>query len=133
MNPIDDLTAGADTSPPADGPPTARYDEAIQRLVAAYSAPGMLEKPLPTPFGDLTGGPVLAVCFADQLTHVWDLSRALGVSVDVPAELAGHALAVWQGFITDGLREAGAFGKAEEPGPDATPLDRLAAFTGRSL
>ena len=133
-NPFSFLTwAGADTSPPADGPPTARYTEAIERLVAAYSAPGMLEKPLPTPFGDLSGGPVLAVCFADQLTHVWDLSRALGVPVDVPDELAETALAVWQGFITDGLRDAGAFGKAEEPGPDAGPLDRLAAFTGRSL
>jgi uncharacterized protein (TIGR03086 family) len=133
-NPFSFLTwAGADTTPAADGPPTARHAEVMQRLLAAYSAPAMLEKPLPTPFGDLPGGPVLAVCFADQLTHVWDLSRALGASVDVPAELAEHALGVWQGFITDDLRAAGAFGKAEEPGPAASPLDRLAAFTGRSL
>lgn len=110
-----------------------RYAAGVEAVLEAYSAPGVLDKTLATPIGDFPGAAVLGVCFADQLTHVWDLARALGRPVDVPDPLAEDAISVWQGFISDPLRNGTTFATPVEIGPEATGLDRLAAFTGRSV
>ena len=110
-----------------------RYRAAVDVVLETYEAPGVLDKTLPTPMGDFPGGAVLAVAFADQLTHLWDLSRALGRDVAVPDQLAEEALAVWGGFISDPLRNGDTFAAAHDPGPGVPALDRLAAFTGRTL
>jgi uncharacterized protein (TIGR03086 family) len=110
-----------------------RYAAGVETVAEAYEAPGILDKTLATPIGDFPGAAVLGVCFADQLTHVWDLSRALGRTVDVPDQLAEDAIAVWTGFISAPLRNGTTFAEPVEPGPDASGLDRLAAFTGRSI
>ena len=109
-----------------------RYAAAVDVVLETYEAPGVLDKTLPTPMGDFPGAAVLAVGFADQLTHLWDLSRALGAPVAIPDQLAEDALAVWGGFISDPLRQA-AFGAAQDPGPGVPALDRVAAFTGRAI
>ena len=111
----------------------ARYRAAVQVVLDTYTAPGVLDKTFSTPLGDAPGAMLLSVCFADQLTHVWDLSRALGVDVDVPDQLAEDALAVWGAFISDPLRNGSTFAAAGDPGPGAPALDRVAAFTGRTI
>lgn len=134
VNPCSFLTwAGADAQQPAPGPAARRHAEVIERALSAYSAPDALTRLLPTPFGDLPGGPVLAVCFADQLTHVWDLARALDRAVDVPDALAERAIEVWSGFITDQLRNGVTFAAPTQVSPSASALDRLAALTGRTI
>lgn len=110
-----------------------RYAAAVDVVLDAYEAPGVLDKTFPTPMGDFPGAAVLAVCFADQLTHLWDLSRALGRAVDVPDQLAEDALAVWGGFISGPLRDGNTFAAAGDPGPGVPALDRVAAFTGRTI
>jgi uncharacterized protein (TIGR03086 family) len=110
-----------------------RYAAAVDVVLETYEVPGVLDKRLDTPIGEFPGAAVLGVCFADQLTHVWDLSRAIGCEVEVPDQLAEDALAVWAGFIRAPLRNGSLFGDASDPGPGLPALDRLAAFTGRTL
>jgi uncharacterized protein (TIGR03086 family) len=66
----------------------------------------------------------------ELLVHGWDVARATGQQIAVPADIAGYVLEHARGLITADKR--GRSFAAEVPaGPDAAVLDRLIAFTGR--
>jgi uncharacterized protein (TIGR03086 family) len=66
----------------------------------------------------------------ELLVHGWDIARATGGEIDVPAEVAGYVLGRARELITEDKR--GRSFAAEVPaGPTATALQRLIAFTGR--
>ena len=66
----------------------------------------------------------------ELLVHGWDVARATGQHIDVPADIAGYVLDRARELITEDKR--GRSFAAEVPaGPDAAVLDRLIAFTGR--
>jgi uncharacterized protein (TIGR03086 family) len=112
--------------------PVDAYRRSSEALVAAFRAPGVLERTYPGPLGDATGADRLDIRLADLLAHAWDLARATGLPVAVPDDLAEHALAFIRTSIGNHPRE-GRFGP-EQPAPaDAPALDRLAAFLGRPL
>ena len=70
---------------------------------------------------------------ADHAPHSWDLARATGLSIKIPAATAEVALATSQASVSPEFRAARRY-VAEQPGPEgASTLDRLAAFSGRSL
>ncbi|HEY6786811.1 MAG TPA: TIGR03086 family protein, partial [Trebonia sp.] len=72
----------------------------------------------------------------EQLTHGWDLARAIGQSADLDPELADWLLGTARLAITDELRgPAGQalFGPAVEAPAGAGPADQLAAFLGRRV
>ena len=129
--------AGADASAPV-GPVTAdnavsRYASATAAVLAAYQANDTLNRDLATPFGTFPGSMVLSVAFADQLTHCWDLARSIEAPVVASDELVDNALNTWTAFIQSDYRDGEMFGDAQTCGPDASNLDRLAAFTGRNV
>ena len=67
----------------------------------------------------------------ELLVHGWDVARATGHRIDVPADVAGYVLDRARELITEDKR--GRSFAAEVPtGPDAAVLDRLIAFTGRA-
>ena len=107
------------------------YRIAVDLLLNAYA--DQLDTDLATPFGTFPGSMVLSVAFADQLTHVWDLSRALKVGVQVDDDLVAQAEAAWQAFIQPEARDGAMFVEAKTAPADASNLDRLAAFTGRTV
>ncbi|MFG3341262.1 TIGR03086 family metal-binding protein [Glycomyces sp. NPDC048151] len=66
----------------------------------------------------------------DVWMHSWDLAKALGREPDLERErclAALEAMAPIEGL----MRESGQFGPAVPVADDASPQDRLAAFTGR--
>jgi uncharacterized protein (TIGR03086 family) len=68
----------------------------------------------------------------ELLVHGWDIARATGTAIDVPDEVAGYVLGRARALITPDKR--GRSFAAEVPAPpDATALQQLIAFTGRSL
>ena len=118
---------GEDASPPAPTPPeslskdpagdftTMRAD-----VLEAFGKPDVIEKT----------GPALGIAFSDQLLHGWDLARATGQDATMPSGLAEAAYETIHGKFTDEQRK-GVF-KPEVPvGDDASPQDRLLAYTGR--
>jgi uncharacterized protein (TIGR03086 family) len=118
---------GEDASRPSPSPPATLSDdpvvdfEAVRRdMLAAYAEPGVIEKT----------GPALGVAFSDILVHSWDLARATDQDETMPAGLAAAAYEMVHGKFTDEQRK-GIF-KPEVPiGDDASPQDRLLAYTGR--
>jgi uncharacterized protein (TIGR03086 family) len=110
--------------------PLAAFRPALGGLLDAIKAPGALEKTIESPFGEVTGEFFARYLVIDGLVHGWDIATATGQPYDPPAELVAEA----DGFahqVIDQFRDGEAFGAAVEPAPDATPIEKLAAYTGR--
>ena len=104
------------------------------RLVAAFNAPGAMDKIMKMPVGDLPGSVCVWIAAGDVFTHGWDLARAIGQPTDLDPELAGALLARIMPLLPDSMRgpEGQApFGPRVEVADSAPPADRLAAFQGR--
>ena len=113
--------AGADAPADADyaaGDFVAAYEESIRIAVAAFAVEGALDKTVRLPFGEFPGAVLRDLAAMEQLTHGWDLARAIGQCADVDAELAAWLLGKARLAIPDELRgpEGQAlFGPAVEP------------------
>jgi uncharacterized protein (TIGR03086 family) len=111
----------------------SRFEHAATAVIEGFSEPGRLDAEVATPFGAFPGSMVLAVAFADLLTHYWDLGQALDLTVEVEPPVAERALETLGLFIQDDYRANGMFGPVQPCPADASALDRLAAFSGRQL
>ena len=112
----------APASPPATGGLVDAYDAAVATVITAFGPAIERNDVLTTPFGEFPAAAVLGVCFADQLTHAWDLSAAMGREVPSTMHWRSAAIAVWEGFITDGLRAAAG---RSAPRRQSRPMPRL--------
>jgi uncharacterized protein (TIGR03086 family) len=104
------------------------------RLVAAFNAPGAMDKMMKMPIGDLPGSVCVWIAAGDIFTHGWDLAKATGRPTDLEPELAAALLARIMPLLPDSMRgpEGQApFGPRVEVSESAPPADRLAAFEGR--
>jgi uncharacterized protein (TIGR03086 family) len=78
----------------------------------------------------LPAGLAAEIISLELLVHGWDMARATGSEIEVPAEVASHVLSCARSLVTPDKR--GRSFAAEVPaGPSATVLDQLIAFTGR--
>ena len=120
----------------ADGDIVAAFDEGARQAVAAFSAPGAMEKMVKLPFGEFPGAAFCALATTDTFTHGWDLAKATGQSTDLAPALATELLTGARASIPDMFRGpdgAAPFGTQVEPPASATEADKLAAFLGRAV
>jgi uncharacterized protein (TIGR03086 family) len=118
---------GEDATPPSGTPPSmigddpvATYEQTRQETLQAHREPGVIEKT----------GPMLGIAFCDQLIHGWDLATATGQDATMPDGLAEAAMSMLEGQLTDD-RRGNAFKPAVAVPEDASPQDKLIAYTGR--
>ena len=108
------------------------FHTATDRAMAAFRQPGILEKIVKLPFGEMPAGVALDIAIYDVTTHAVDLARATGQSVD-DTELLEAALEMGKQMDGPELRQPGVFGP-EQPAPSgASAEDRLLAFAGRQV
>ena len=119
----------------ASGDFAARYDEGTRLALAAFGAPGALEKTVKLPFGEFPGAGFMGIATVDTFAHAWDLAKATGQSTDLDPALAGELLEQSKASISDAFRgdEPMPFGAEQSAGSDACPADKLAAFLGRTV
>lgn len=110
----------------------AAFGPALAELAAAVTSPGALEQTVAAPFGDVDGETFARFIILDGLVHGWDLATATSQSYDPPEELVAAADAFAHQAI-DALRDGTTFAAAVEPRDGATPIERLAAYTGRRI
>jgi uncharacterized protein (TIGR03086 family) len=123
---------GETPSEPDLGDPIAGIQAALADLVASISAAGALDRTIQAPFGEIDGESFSRFVVLDGLVHGWDLATATGQAYEPPTELVAAATAF--GHHTLGpLRDGQTFKAAVEPPADATPIERLAAYTGRTI
>ena len=118
---------GGDPYPPGQRPPNTisdnpvrDFEHAREDILTTYSDPSVIEKT----------GPALGIAFSDVLLHGWDVARATGQDTTMPPGLAEAAYEMIHGRFTDEQRK-GLFKPEVQVGPDASPQDRLLAYTGR--
>jgi uncharacterized protein (TIGR03086 family) len=118
---------GEDAALPAPSPPSLLTDDpsadfarASGDVMDAYSKDGVVERT----------GPALGIAFSDELLHGWDLARATKQDETMPGGLAEAAYDCIHGLFTEEQR-TGVFGPEIPVGDDATPQQRLLAYTGR--
>jgi uncharacterized protein (TIGR03086 family) len=125
---------GRDWPTYSDGDFAAAFAEQAGRAVAAFSAPGALERVMVLPTGPGPGSRCIQVATGEIFIHGWDLATATGQAL--PAAQAGVADALlssqWPSLCAEVRNADHTVFAPEVPVPlDAPALDRLAGFLGR--
>jgi uncharacterized protein (TIGR03086 family) len=108
------------------------WKAASARAMAVFAQPGVLEKMVKLPFGEMPAGIALNIAVFDVATHATDLARATNQTIS-DTGLLEAALEMGRQMIGPELRQPGVF-DAEQPAPADAPIaDRLLAFAGRKI
>jgi uncharacterized protein (TIGR03086 family) len=110
----------------------AGFGPALGGLAASIKTPGALERTVEAPFGTVPGETFARFVVLDGLVHGWDLATA----TDQPYAPSEGLVAAVQAFAEQALpalHGSDAFGHPAPVTDDATPIERLAAFTGRQV
>ena len=119
---------GEEAAPPSPEPPdgligddaASAYERGREATIETFSEDGVIERT----------GPTLGIYFSDTLLHGWDVAKATGQDTTMPAGLAQAAYDVMHGAFTDDQRK-GVFKPEIEVDGDASPQEKLLAYTGR--
>jgi uncharacterized protein (TIGR03086 family) len=112
--------------------PAAAYRDTSAALVSAFGQPGILEREFQGPLGAASGADRLHIRLYDLLAHGWDLSHATGHPIDLPDDLVEPSLAFARVQLA-GQRREGRFAPAQVVNDNASAIERLAAFLGRTV
>jgi uncharacterized protein (TIGR03086 family) len=112
--------------------PLGAWTTAAKRALAAFEAPGAMEKIVALPFGQMPAGVALNIAIFDVATHSVDLARATGQHV-ADTELLEGALAIGRQMVGPELRAPGVFGDEQAIREGAPVEDQLLAFAGRKI
>ena len=123
--PGDDVADGDDV--------VARAGNALAGLMAAIRSPGALDRTVASPFGSLPGDAFARFVVLDGLVHGWDIATATHQVYEPSDSLVAEVEAFGRRTIAPAMRDGDTFANAVEPPAGATPIERLAAFTGRRV
>jgi uncharacterized protein (TIGR03086 family) len=104
---------------------------AMDEAIAAFAAPGVLNRTVHLSFGDAPAEEYAWQLFADHLIHAWDLAAATDGDDRLDPELV-DACAEWFGPMEEMYRKAGAIGTRPDLPADADAQARLLAAFGRA-
>ena len=121
---------GTEPSQPDTTDVLAGFGPALTGLAEAMHAPGAFDRTIHAPFGEVPGDAFARFAILDGLVHGWDLATATGQAYEPPTSLVAEVQAFANNAI-EPLRDGDTFGPAVDPPPSASPIERLAAFTGR--
>ena len=110
----------------------ATYRDASATLDAAVDGIEDVEATADFFLGQMPISAALETISGDNLVHCWDLARSTGQDFDPPDDLVEATAAFLGVLITDDLRGVGSFGPEVEVPEDASALDRLLGFCGRT-
>ena len=108
------------------------WSAASTRAIAVFKQPGIMEKTVKLPFGEMPAGVALGIAVFDVTTHAADLATATGQKVD-DEELVEAALAMGKQMIGPDLRVPGVFDAEQSCPAGATTTEQLLAFAGRKV
>ena len=124
------LSGAGPEAPPQGTSHAVAFDAGAAKVLDSAKTPGVLDKTIASPLGDMPGGQLLAAFFMETLIHGWDLAKATGQNTDMPAELAETCYAMF-GPKADEWRKSGAFGPRAEVAEDASAQVKLLGALGR--
>ena len=108
------------------------FKKATQQAMTAFGQPGVLEKMVKLPFGEMPAGMALNIAIFDVTTHAADLAQATGQPAP-DEKLLQTALDMGKQFVSSDLRQPGIFDPEQPVADDAPVADKLLAFAGRRV
>jgi uncharacterized protein (TIGR03086 family) len=118
--------------PDNDATEIARFDIAMAALLDAVQSPGALDRTIQTPSGEMPGAVFARLVAFDGLVHGWDLASSTGQPWVLDVDLVAQVDTFAREAITDEMRDGDAFAAQQQPAHDATAIERLVAFSGRT-
>lgn len=121
-------------APPVYGVvPNAQFRSAMDGLLIAVQSGGAMQRPISSPMGEMSGEEFARFVAFDGLMHGWDLATATGQPYEPPAAVVEAVDEFARAAITQELRDGDTFKDETTPPSGAGRLERLVAFSGRSL
>jgi uncharacterized protein (TIGR03086 family) len=109
--------------------PGDSFDRAASSTVTAWRARGF-DGTLRIPVGELPAPVALGINTCDVYLHGWDIAQATGQDAQLDDELGAELLTFIKQFLPAEPRDEN-FGPVVEVASDASPSDRLLAYSGR--
>ncbi|MCZ2850899.1 maleylpyruvate isomerase family mycothiol-dependent enzyme [Modestobacter sp. VKM Ac-2978] len=120
------LTMPQSPARPVDGPMVGAQRRVQQLLDQLHAAGEQGSHGRPAPWAtEAAHGAAI-----EFTAHGWDVAAARGRAQQLPADLAEDVLTLVSGLLDDSARGT-SFAAQVISGPDASPVERLVAFTGR--
>jgi uncharacterized protein (TIGR03086 family) len=113
--------------------PLAAFDGAIAAFVDSVNSPGAMERDAVLPFATLPAPIALNIAKFDLLVHCWDLAQATGQPFDPPEDVVLEGQQMAEMIIQPPMRDGDTFYEVVVVTDDASSLERLVAFSGRSV
>jgi uncharacterized protein (TIGR03086 family) len=113
--------------------PAAEFRKAMDDLLDAVKYPGAMERTISVPVGEMPGSTLARFVAFDGLIHGWDLASSTGLDYDLPPAVIAAVDEFARGALTSQMRDGDTFKEPTVPPADASPIERLVAFSGRSL
>lgn len=113
--------------------PTAEFREAMDGLFAAVTSPGAMDRMVTTPMGEMPGDTFARLVAFDGLVHGWDLASSTGQEYELPATVIAAVDEFARGALSPEMRDGDTFKDATCAPEGASQLERLVAYSGRSL
>jgi uncharacterized protein (TIGR03086 family) len=111
--------------------PGAAFAAVADDLDGAIRGPGAMDRALELPFGEIPAPVFLQFLAFDLMVHSWDLATATGQKYAPADDLVAAADAFARQGVAPEMRDGDTFAAEMDPPVDATPLERLVAFSGR--
>ncbi|MDN3259871.1 TIGR03086 family metal-binding protein [Streptomyces sp. CSDS2] len=112
--------------------PAGAFRASLKDLKEAFSDEGVMDRVFQTPMGERPAPRLVTTRVIEMGVHGWDLARSTGQRIELPEPVVDAALAQLR-MMLSGDRSGLPFGSERQPGPDASPADRLAAYAGRQV
>ena len=128
----DDAALGADVADDAEAAPEVRIAGLAQPTLEAFTRRG-IEGTIDMGFAELPATVVAGILNLELLVHAWDFAKATGQELAVSDVVTGYVETLARVTISDQVRASGSFAAAAPVTETAGSLERLIAFTGRSV
>ena len=117
----------------SDGEFIAAFGRQASRVVAAFSAPGVMERIMLLPTGPAPGSRCIEVATGEIFVHGWDLAKAAGQAMPSDEGVAEALLSsAWLSLCAEVRNgDPSVFAPEIHVSPGAPAADRLAGFLGR--
>ena len=105
----------------------------MRDLLEAVQSPGAMERVISAPVGEMPGETFARFVAFDGVVHGWDLASATGQTWDLPADVVAAVDEFARAALAPEMRDGDTFKNPTDAPTGATPIGRLAAFSGRSV
>ena len=123
---------GANVTDNTEASPEVRIAELAQPTLEAFARRGV-DGAVDMGFAELPGTVVAGIVNLELLVHAWDIATATGQQLAVSDVVSDYVTELARETISEQVRASGSFAPAQTVTETASSLERLIAFTGRTV